>query len=45
MKQMKARPKEVHPSSHPAIEKEAGRFCPCCFFFPFPAGRRAFGLV
>jgi hypothetical protein len=38
--------KRTAPFSHPAIEEEASRCCPCCFFFfPFPVGRRAFGLV
>jgi hypothetical protein len=39
--------KRSAPFSHPAIEEEASRCCPCCFFFffPFPVGRRAFGLV
>jgi hypothetical protein len=45
-KQMKRKIKRSAPFSHPAIEEEASRCCPCCFFFfPFPVGRRAFGLV
>jgi hypothetical protein len=40
----KATQKEANPSSHPAIEEEPSRRCLCCFFFPVPAGRPAFGL-
>jgi hypothetical protein len=37
-KQRKARQGGRHPPSHPAMEEEAGRWCPCGFFFPVPAG-------